>query len=96
MSDRFDERVEGAVGQIAETARELLDEDEGALGRTLAQGVERFETLIGSTFNKGSKQSVVAVFEEVLRDAHRSRATICVGSWPLTVTTARSASSRSR
>ncbi len=44
MSDRFDERVEGVVGQIADTARELLDEDEGALTQPARQRVERLET----------------------------------------------------
>lgn len=70
MSDRFDERVESAVARIADVAEGLLGEDDGALSHALASQRTELERLLGDTFDPDSKVSVLALFEQVLNDAH--------------------------
>lgn len=74
MSDRFDTRVEQVVDQIADTARALLDEEDGSLTTTLAAHRDQLELLLGSTFDPNSKQSVLGIFEAVLTDSHEKQA----------------------
>jgi len=74
MSDRFDEQVEAAVARFSETAESLLDEQTGALPLALQSHRNELDQLLGDTFDPDSKRSVLALFEEVLGEAHRQQA----------------------
>jgi hypothetical protein len=70
MTDRFDEQVESAVGRIASITAGLLDEEEGALPHALAEHRTQLDQLLGDAFDPDSKVSVLALFEQILSDAH--------------------------
>jgi hypothetical protein len=70
MSDRFDEQVESAVARISDVASSLLDEQTGALPLALETHRSQLDQLLGEAFDPDSKRSVIALFEEVLIDAH--------------------------
>jgi hypothetical protein len=73
MTDRFDERVEEAVEQIAGVTTNLLDQDTGVLPAALQAHRSELETLLGATFDPDSTKSVIAVLQRVLGDAHKAQ-----------------------
>lgn len=73
MSDRFDEQVEAAVGRIASLTEHLLDEEGGALPQVLEGHRAELDRLLGDAFDPDSKVSVLALFEQLLSDAHREQ-----------------------
>jgi hypothetical protein len=75
MSDRIAVEMSSAIDRINTTAAGLLDEDSGALCRTLGAHTRELEALLGATFDPDSKKSVLALFEEVIRSAHEQHTT---------------------
>ena len=71
MTRHFDEQVGNVVDQIAGTAQSLLDEDTGSLPSVLDAHRQQLEEMLGSAFDPDSKKSVMAVFENLMAEAHR-------------------------
>ncbi len=75
MSDHFDAQVGAAVDQIAEATRSLVDQETGTLPAVLDAHRQKLEDLLGTTFDPDSKQSVLALFEQVMADGHQVQVT---------------------
>ncbi len=73
MSDHFDNQVDTAVDQIVEATQSLLDEENGALPIVLGAHHQQLDDLLGATFDPESKKSVMAVFEQVMANAHEQQ-----------------------
>lgn len=69
LTSSVEETVDRAVEGIAETAKGLLDGENGQLPRTLADFRGQFEAMLGESFNPDSKKSLISKFELVTQAA---------------------------
>jgi hypothetical protein len=69
LTSSVEETVDRAVEGIAETAKGLLDGENGQLPRTLADFRGQFEAMLGESFNPDSKKSLISKFELVTQTA---------------------------
>jgi hypothetical protein len=67
MTTTFTNELGRFGGQLEKKTTELLDDENGALPRSLEQFKNQLEELLGDTFDPDSKQSVIALFEQVMR-----------------------------
>src|SRR4051794_31086452 len=67
MSTTFTRGLDDFGEELEKKTSELLDDEAGALPRSLGEFKKALEDLLGDTFDPNSKQSVIAAFEEVLR-----------------------------
>lgn len=70
MHSRFDRQLALTVTSVAEITRGLLDADGGALTATLDRHRSSLEALLGATFDPDSKKSVIALFDDAIRNAN--------------------------
>lgn len=75
MATRFDQQVAEAVASIGSITEDLLGEEDGALAGALAGHTEAFASLLGDTFDPDSKRSVIALFEDAMRQAFEAHQT---------------------
>ena len=66
---RLDASVDKGVGRIAQTATDLLGDDNGALTRMLAEVRQELEQRLGQLFDPQSKTSALSLLEEVFTGA---------------------------
>ena len=71
MAQHFDQQVGNVVDQIAGTAQSPLNEDTGSLPIVLDAHRKQLEEMLEAAFDPDSKKSVMAVFENVMSEAHR-------------------------
>lgn len=69
MATRFDQQVTEAVASIGSITEGLLGEEDGALNGVLDSHRTALESLLGETFDPDSKRSVLALFEESMRQS---------------------------
>jgi hypothetical protein len=69
LTSSVEETVDRAVEDIAETAKGLLDGENGQLPRALAEFRGQFEAMLGESFNPDSKKSLISKFEQVMQAA---------------------------
>lgn len=67
MTSTFARGLDEFGEDLEKKTTELLDEKTGALPRSLQEFKTGLEGLLGDTFDPDSKQSVIAVFEQVMR-----------------------------
>ncbi len=67
MSTTFTRGLDHFGEELEKKTSELLDEEDGALPRSLEEFKKELEELLGETFDPNSKQSVIAAFEQVMR-----------------------------
>src|SRR5947209_1215837 len=67
MTTSFTSELGRFGNEIEKTANELLDAEDGALPRSFEQFKKQLEELLGDTFDPGSKEGVLALFEQVMR-----------------------------
>ncbi|MDP9280021.1 MAG: hypothetical protein M3P00_11440 [Gemmatimonadota bacterium] len=69
MTDSFSRGLEEFSEEFAAKTKELLDEEQGALPRSLGEFKSEIEELLDGTFDPESKVSALAKLEEVMRKA---------------------------
>lgn len=69
MTTTFDAKVAGAVEEIQDVSRELLDEEEGELHLALEQWKQDVEEVFDGVFDEDSKRSVLSKLDRVLEKA---------------------------
>jgi hypothetical protein len=67
MSSTFTRGLDRFGEELEKKTSELLDEQTGALPRSLEVFTQALEDLLGETFDPNSKQSVISAFEQVMR-----------------------------
>jgi hypothetical protein len=67
MTAAFSRGLDEFGEELETKAKELLDEEEGALPRSFEEFKTELEKLLGTTFDPDRKQSVIGVFEQVMR-----------------------------
>jgi hypothetical protein len=73
MTARFDEHVTQAVAELTGKVDDVLNEEHGALAGALNGHASQLEQLLGSAFDPDSKRSVLALFGQVMQDAHEAQ-----------------------
>lgn len=69
MTSDLDRQIISFADRVEESAKGLLDDEDGELALALRKWMEDTETLLGSTFDETSKKSAIAKVEKVLEDA---------------------------
>lgn len=75
MTDSLERSVEGLAGKVDESARALLDEEDGELSGALKGWLGDVSKLLDATFDESSKRSVIAKLEAVLEKARTEQVT---------------------
>jgi len=69
MTSTFTRGLDDFTDELEVKTKELLDGDDGALPRSFGEFKANLEELLGDTFDPDSKQSVIATFEQVMRNS---------------------------
>ena len=69
INSSLEDRVTAVIGEIESTAKKLLDEDDGAMARSLQSNREQFHELVEAAFDSNSKAGVVAKLERMMGES---------------------------
>lgn len=69
LESKFNQKVDSAVGEVEAVTKKLLDDDEGALTKSLQAHQEGFDEVLGEHFDEDSKSSVYSLIKNIVSDA---------------------------
>src|SRR5437763_903881 len=67
MTSTFTRELDDFSEELESKSKELLDDEQGMLPRSLQEFRAKLEELLGDTFDPDSKQSAIATLEQVMR-----------------------------